>query len=221
MWTMIGSLEPIVAVLQPAFTQPSFASSCHLLLAWVMCLGKHTLRRVGETAHPDNPPDHAQRHGLVAYYNFFERSAWAPRELAHRVGVLLLTRLKFFGVRPRKRCGRRTRSFSRLFRLVRLQANRAKTLAKTAALGMCGLCRASVNLRNCWKGPTTMRIFRPATARPIRGWRPGGRRPGHRGRLRPHAPGQPRQRTAATGGAGRRGGSPGDAAREGKWWCPG
>jgi hypothetical protein len=33
MWTMIGSLEPIVALLQPAFTQPSFASSCRLLLA--------------------------------------------------------------------------------------------------------------------------------------------------------------------------------------------
>ncbi len=98
MWTMIGSLEPIVALLQPAFTQPSFASSCHLLLAWVMCLGKHTLRRVGETAHPETPPDHAQRHGLDASYNFFERSAWAPRDLAHRVGVLVLTRLKFFGV---------------------------------------------------------------------------------------------------------------------------
>jgi hypothetical protein len=98
MWTMIASLESIVALLQPAFTQPSFASSCHLLLAWVLCLGKHTLRRVAETAHPDIPPDHARRHGLDAYYNFFERSAWAPRELAHRVGVLVLTRLKFFGV---------------------------------------------------------------------------------------------------------------------------
>lgn len=97
MWTMIGSLQPIVALLQPAFTQPSFASCCHLLLAWVMCLGKHTLRRVGETAHPDHPPDHAQRHGLDTYYNFFERSAWTPRDLAHRVGVLVLTRLKFCG----------------------------------------------------------------------------------------------------------------------------
>jgi Transposase DDE domain len=98
MWTMIGTLEPVVALLQPAFTQPSFASSCQLLLAWVMCLGKHTLRRVGENVHPETPPDHAHRHGLDAYYNFFERSAWAPRDLAHRVGVLVLTRLQFFGV---------------------------------------------------------------------------------------------------------------------------
>jgi hypothetical protein len=98
MWTMIGSLQPIVAVLQPAFTQPSFASSCQLLLAWIMCLGKHTLRRAAENAHPDRVPDHSRRHGLDSYYNFFERSAWTPRDLAHRVGVLVLTRLKLFGV---------------------------------------------------------------------------------------------------------------------------
>jgi hypothetical protein len=94
---MIGSLEPIVAVLQPAFTQPSFATCGQLLLAWVMCLGKHTLRRVGDNAHPDVPPDHTRRHGLDTYYNFFERSAWATPRLSHRVGMLILTRLKFFG----------------------------------------------------------------------------------------------------------------------------
>jgi hypothetical protein len=97
MWTMIGSLEPLVAVLQPAFTQPSFATTCNLLLGWVMCLGKHTLRRVGQTAHAEVPPDHTRRHGLDTYYNFFERSAWTPKTLAHRIGVLILTRLKIFG----------------------------------------------------------------------------------------------------------------------------
>jgi hypothetical protein len=34
---------------------------------------------------------------LDTYYNYFERSAWKPAGLAHRVGVLILTRLKFFG----------------------------------------------------------------------------------------------------------------------------
>jgi hypothetical protein len=97
MWNMIGSLQPLVALLQPAFTQPSFASNCRLLLAWVMCLGKHTLRRVGDNSHPQNPPDHSQRHGLDTYYNFFERSAWTPQSLAHHVGVLLLTRLRLVG----------------------------------------------------------------------------------------------------------------------------
>lgn len=97
MWTIIGSLQPIVAVLQPAFTQPSFATSYHLLLAWIMCLGKHTLRRVGDTSHPQTPPDHSRRHGLDSYYNFFERSAWTPQSLSYRVSVLILTRLRFVG----------------------------------------------------------------------------------------------------------------------------
>jgi hypothetical protein len=62
-----------------------------------MCLGKHTLRRVAESAHPDRIPDHSRPHGLDTAYNFFERSAWAPRDLAHRVGILILTRLQLFG----------------------------------------------------------------------------------------------------------------------------
>jgi DDE superfamily endonuclease/putative transposase ISC1217 len=62
-----------------------------------MCLGKKTLRRVGENAHPESPPDHSQRHGLDTFYNYFERSAWTPSGLAHRVGVLILTCLKFTG----------------------------------------------------------------------------------------------------------------------------
>lgn len=97
MWTMILSLEPIVDDLEPAFTQPSFGSTCDLLLAWVMCLGPHTLRRVGQTVDPRNGPDQCKRHGLDAYYNFFARSAWTPMALAYRIAVLLLTRLKLCG----------------------------------------------------------------------------------------------------------------------------
>jgi hypothetical protein len=98
MWIMIPSLQPLVDQLHLAFTQPSYATACQLLLAWVMCLGKHTLPRVGDNAHPDRLPDHNRRHGLDTYYNFFERSAWTTRGLAYRVGVLLLTRLKCWGV---------------------------------------------------------------------------------------------------------------------------
>jgi hypothetical protein len=97
MWTMITSLDPIVQELDPAFTQPSFATACHLLLAWVMCLGRHTLRRTAANAHPDRVPDHSRRHGLDTFYNYFERSAWTPQGLAYRVAVLILTRLKFMG----------------------------------------------------------------------------------------------------------------------------
>jgi Transposase DDE domain len=97
MWNMIPSLAPFVEALAPTFTQPSAVTCSQLLLAWVMCLGKHTLRRVAENAHPDRAPDHSRPHGLDTPYNFFERSAWAPRDLAHRVGILLLTRLQLFG----------------------------------------------------------------------------------------------------------------------------
>jgi hypothetical protein len=62
-----------------------------------MCLGKHTLCRVGHSAQPEAPPDHSQRHGLDDYYNFFERSAWTPTGLAYHVAVLVLTRLPLGG----------------------------------------------------------------------------------------------------------------------------
>src|SRR5262245_34730056 len=94
---MIPSMQVVVDCLTPAFTQPSFASSCQLLLGWVMCLGKHTLRRVGHSAQPQRSPDHSQRHGLDCYYNFFERSAWSAKDLACRVALLILTRLKPIG----------------------------------------------------------------------------------------------------------------------------
>jgi hypothetical protein len=97
MWDMIPSLRGCVDTLAPAFTQPSFATSCRLLLAWVMCLGKHSLLRVGENTRPQQPPDHSHRHGLDAYYNFFERSSWMPKDLAYRIAVLILTRLSFSG----------------------------------------------------------------------------------------------------------------------------
>lgn len=98
MWNMIPSLQSIVEVLAPAFTQPSFACGCQLLLAWVLCLGRHKLSRVAESADPRSLPNHSRRHGFDTYYNYFERSAWSPQGLAQRVAVLLLTKLKFFGV---------------------------------------------------------------------------------------------------------------------------
>jgi hypothetical protein len=94
---MIPSLACCVDTLAPAFTQPSYTTSCRLLLAWLMCLGKHTLCRVGNNDHPQQPPDHSQRHGLDTFYNFFERSSWKPRDLAYRLAVLILTRLSFSG----------------------------------------------------------------------------------------------------------------------------
>jgi DDE family transposase len=98
MWTMILSLEPLVRELAPAFTQPSFATACEFFLGWILCLGKHRLCRVADSAHPQDLRDHSRRHGLDPYYNFFERSAWTPDALAYRVAVLVLTRLAALGL---------------------------------------------------------------------------------------------------------------------------
>lgn len=97
MWCMIDSLGSLVDGLAAAFTQPSFATSCQFLLGWIMCLGKHTLWRTAHSAQPPTSADHSARHGLDGYYNFFERSAWAPAGLAYHVGVLILTKLTFGG----------------------------------------------------------------------------------------------------------------------------
>src|SRR5580704_2106156 len=97
MWTMIESLQNIVDGLAAAFTRPSFHSAGQIVLGWIMCLGKHTLGRVAHSAQPQTSPDHSQRHGLDGYYNFFERSAWLPNDLAYRVALLVITRLKPFG----------------------------------------------------------------------------------------------------------------------------
>src|SRR4051794_35503033 len=98
MWPMIPSLEAVVQACTPAFTLPSFHTHCQLLLGWVLCLGRHRLCRVADTAQPQTLRDHAQRHGLDTTSNFFERSAWTVSGLAYRLAVLILTRLNLTGM---------------------------------------------------------------------------------------------------------------------------
>src|SRR3954452_24439158 len=94
---MIPSMQAMVDGLAPTFTQPSLVTCCQLLLSRVMCLGKHTLFKVGETSRAESAPDHSQRHDLDVYYNFFERSAWSPSVLAKHVALLILNALKLTG----------------------------------------------------------------------------------------------------------------------------
>jgi hypothetical protein len=93
MWTMIPSLELLIQSLAPAFTLPSFATQGQLLIAWFMCLGRHTEYRVFQTALPATSVSHAQRHPFDRFYNFFSRSAWSLQELAFRVAVSVVVRL--------------------------------------------------------------------------------------------------------------------------------
>jgi DDE superfamily endonuclease len=97
MWSMISSLQPLVDVLAPAFTQPSAITSANFVLAWIMCLGNRTIFRVCKSANPQTLHDNSQRHGFDTYYNFFERSAWTPTGLAYHVALLIITRLQLVG----------------------------------------------------------------------------------------------------------------------------
>jgi hypothetical protein len=87
---MIPSLAPFVQALAPAFTQPSFATHCQLLLGWLMCLGARRTFRVAQTVHADAPTPLDGRHPFHRYYNFFSRSGWSVTGLAYRVAVLVV-----------------------------------------------------------------------------------------------------------------------------------
>jgi hypothetical protein len=94
---MIPSLQALVQALAPAFTEPSFATHCQLLLGWLLCPGRHTLYRVGQALGGGEEFCRAGRHGLDRCYNFFERSGWSVSGLAYRVAVLAVTALQAFG----------------------------------------------------------------------------------------------------------------------------
>jgi hypothetical protein len=95
MWPMIPSLQPLVEEFAPVFTTPSYVTHCGLLLCWVMCLGPRHLLRVFLSSPCSDLHDYSQRHGLDPQYNFFERSAWTPADLAIRLVVFVLTHFPF------------------------------------------------------------------------------------------------------------------------------
>jgi len=93
MFTSIPSLDPILQCLLPAFTQPTFQTHIEVLLGWVMCLGKRTEYGVFQTIQADTPVSRKERHPFDRFYNFFSRSAWTVRDLAHQVAVAIVVAL--------------------------------------------------------------------------------------------------------------------------------
>jgi len=98
MFTSIPSLDPILQCLLPVFTQPSFQTHVEVLLGWVMCLSKRTEYGVFQTIQADTPLSRKERHPFDRFYNFFSRSAWTVRDLAHRVAVAIVVALSPRGV---------------------------------------------------------------------------------------------------------------------------
>ena len=93
MFTSIPSLDSVLQCLLPVFTQPSFQTHIEVLLGWVMCLSKRTEYGVFQTIQADTPVSRRQRHPFDRFYNFFSRSAWMVRDLAHQVAVAVVVRL--------------------------------------------------------------------------------------------------------------------------------
>ena len=98
MFTSIPSLDSVLQCLLPVFTQPSFQTHIEVLLGWVMCLGKRTEFGVFQTIHADTPISRKERHPFDRFYNFFSRSAWTVRDLAHQIAVAVVVRLNPHGL---------------------------------------------------------------------------------------------------------------------------
>ena len=98
MFTSIPSLDSVLQCLLPVFTQPSFQTHIEVLLGWVMCLSKRTEYGVFQTIQADTPISRKQRHPFDRFYNFFSRSAWTVRDLAHQVAVAVVARLNPCGL---------------------------------------------------------------------------------------------------------------------------
>jgi DDE superfamily endonuclease len=98
MFTSIPSLDSVLQCVLPAFTQPSFQTHIEVLLGWVMCLGKRTEYGVFQTIQADTPVSRKERHPFDRFYNFFSRSAWTVRDLAHQVAVAVVVGLNPHGL---------------------------------------------------------------------------------------------------------------------------
>lgn len=93
MWPVVASLDRVLQGLSVVFTQPSLATHCEILVGWLMCLGQRTEFRVFEAVRGERV-SRRKRHPFDRFYNFFSRSAWTVRDLAHQVAVQLVVALQ-------------------------------------------------------------------------------------------------------------------------------
>lgn len=92
MWSVVPTLDVVLQGIAVVFTQPSFQTQCDVLLGWVMCLGRRTEFRVFEALRGSRV-SRKGRHPFDRFYNFFSRSAWCVKDLAHHVAVQLVVEL--------------------------------------------------------------------------------------------------------------------------------
>ena len=96
MWSVVPSLDVVLQGLFLAFTQPSLETHREIFVGWLMCLGNRTEFRVFESIGGGRV-SRLERHPFDRFYNFFSRSAWMVRDLAHQVAVQLVVALQPVG----------------------------------------------------------------------------------------------------------------------------
>jgi hypothetical protein len=69
------------------FTRPSFAIFWKLVIAWIICPGRHTITRLYLLAEPDGSRAHD------AYHRFFRLAAWSLERLWRTLAVVLINGL--------------------------------------------------------------------------------------------------------------------------------
>lgn len=77
----------LLASFGDGFTRPSFAIFCKLVLAWIICPGRHTITRLYLLAEAEG------EHAHDAYHRFLRDGAWNLEQLWRMVTVLLVQKL--------------------------------------------------------------------------------------------------------------------------------
>jgi DDE superfamily endonuclease len=92
-WSIIPSLDTLLQGFAVAFTEPSFQTHRDILLGWIMCIGQRTEYRVFQTIQASTVVSRVEHHPFDRFYNFFSRSAWTVKSLAHQVCVAVVLAL--------------------------------------------------------------------------------------------------------------------------------
>src|SRR5690242_18297216 len=81
---LIPSLQQLLLPLAPAFRHEVHALFCHLVAAWIVCLGRRTISRVWETTGQTEHRNHA------CVYRLFSEAVWNWDEVCRLLLVRVL-----------------------------------------------------------------------------------------------------------------------------------
>lgn len=83
----LASLMNMLGSFAACFTRPSFAIFWRLVIAWVICPGRHTITRLYLVAEPEGSRGHD------AYHHFLRAGAWGLEQLWRKLTIALVDSL--------------------------------------------------------------------------------------------------------------------------------